>query len=41
VIVVSAHDKEHQGVMYCVVAPDIDEAWDVNDQLNSLFATDS
>jgi hypothetical protein len=41
VIVVSAYDKEHQGVMYCVVAPDIDMAWDVNDELNSLFATDS
>ncbi|MDX3762437.1 MULTISPECIES: peptide ligase PGM1-related protein [Streptomyces] len=41
VIVASAYDKEHQGVMDCVVAPDIDMAWDLNDELNSLFGTDS
>ncbi|MFE2104808.1 peptide ligase PGM1-related protein [Kitasatospora sp. NPDC059463] len=38
VLIVSGYDGTRQGATYCTVAPDLDEAWEVNQQLGELFA---
>lgn len=37
VIIVSDYDTARHGAIYCIVAPDVDEAWDVNAELGELF----
>ncbi|WP_441247700.1 peptide ligase PGM1-related protein [Kitasatospora sp. McL0602] len=37
VLIVSGYDAVRQGATYCTVAPDLDEAWEVNQQLGELF----
>lgn len=37
VIIVSDYDKARHGAIYCTVAPDVDEAWDINAGLGELF----
>jgi hypothetical protein len=37
VLIESGYDRTRLGAMYCIVAPDIDSGWDVNQKLGELF----
>lgn len=37
VLIVSGYNRDRLGATYCTVAPDIDDAWEVNQRLGELF----